>query len=180
MTTYIALLRGVNVSGQKMIKMEELKRVLLSLKFKNLKTYIQSGNIIFETEKTDPLFLEKQIGEKILTHFGFPVPVVIRSRQELENIFMNNPFLLKRNEPADKLHVTFLPGQPDQDLVKKIEGYQFLPDEFVISGKEVYLFCPGGYGRSKLSNQFIESKLKMTVTTRNWKTVETLLNMSAA
>jgi uncharacterized protein (DUF1697 family) len=180
MTTYIALLRGINVSGHRMINMEELKKVLASLNFKNLRTYIQSGNIIFETEKTDPLFLEKQIGEKILNHFGFLVPVIIRSREEMEKIFMNNPFILKRNEPAGKLHVTFLPVKPDLDLLKKLEEYRFLPDEFVISGKEVYLFCPGGYGRTKLSNQFFESKLKITVTTRNWKTVETLLNMSAA
>jgi uncharacterized protein (DUF1697 family) len=179
METYIALLRGINVSGQKMIKMEELKSVLASLNFTNIRTYIQSGNIIFETGKTDPASLEKQIGEKILSHFGFPVPVVIRSRQDLEKIYLNNPFLGKRNEPVKKLHVTFFSGKPDPEHIRKIGGNLFLPDEFIVSGNEVYLLCPNGYGRTKLTNQFLETKLKFTATTRNWSTVETLLNMSA-
>jgi uncharacterized protein (DUF1697 family) len=178
METYVALLRGINVSGHRMIKMEELKNVLSELNFTNIRTYIQSGNIIFETPKTDSNYLEKQIGEKILKHFGFSVPVIIRSRPEMETIHKNNPFLGKRSEPADKLHVTFLPEQPDPDNLKKIEDGSYLPDEFSVSGREVYLFCPGGYGNTKLSNQFFENKLKLTATTRNWKTIETLLLMS--
>jgi uncharacterized protein (DUF1697 family) len=177
MTTYIALLRGINVSGQKMIKMEELKRSITLLKFDNIRIYIQSGNIIFETVKTDPQFLEKQIGEKILKDFGFPVPVLVISKQDLENIYKNNPFLMKRNEPVDKLHVTFLAAEPDPVLWKKVEEQSFLPDEFVLSGKVVYLFCPWGYGRTKLSNRFFENKLNLTATTRNWKTIGTLLNL---
>lgn len=177
METYIALLRGINVSGHRMIKMEELKNVMSELNFTNIRTYIQSGNIIFETEKTGSAYLEKQIGETILKHYGFSVPVVIRSRPEMETIYKNNPFLGKRGEPAGKLHVTFFPERPDPENLKKIEGHQFLPDEFAISGREVYLFCPGGYGNTKLSNQFFENKLKLTATTRNWKTIETLLKI---
>jgi uncharacterized protein (DUF1697 family) len=177
METYIALLRGINVSGQKMIKMEELKKVLAELNFDSIRTYIQSGNIVFETEKTDSSHLEKKICEIIQKHFGFNVPVVIRSRPELEIIHKNNPFLGKRNEVADKLHVTFFPEEPDPDQWKKIEENSFLPDEFISSGKEVYLFCPDGYGRTKLTNQFFENKLKLTATTRNWKTIETLLKL---
>jgi uncharacterized protein (DUF1697 family) len=175
MITYIALLRGINVSGHRMIKMEELKNVLSELNFTNIRTYIQSGNIIFETEKTDSVSLEKQMGDKILSHFGFPVPVLIRTRAELENIHKNNPFLGKRSEPVDKLHVTFFPEKPDPEHLKKIEGSLFLPDEFIVSGREAYLLCPNGYGRTKLTNQFFENKLKLTATTRNWKTLETLL-----
>lgn len=178
MTTYIALLRGINVSGHRMIKMEDLKNVLGELNFTNIRTYIQSGNIIFETEKKDPAYLEKQIEEKILNHFEFQVPVVIRTRTELDIIHNNNPFLGKRSEPADKLHVTFFPEQPEKEHLKKIEGLLFLPDEFIVSGREVYLFCPNGYGRTKLTNQFFENKLKLTATTRNWKTIEMLLQMS--
>jgi uncharacterized protein (DUF1697 family) len=177
METYIALLRGINVSGQKMIKMEELKRVLGTLNFSNIRTYIQSGNIIFETDIKDSTFLEKQIFEIIFKNFGFPVQVVIRNRQELVEVYKNNPFLRNRNEPVEKLHVTFLGEKPDPVHLKKIEGSSFLPDEFVLSGSEIYLFCPNGYGRTKLTNQFFESKLKVTATTRNWKTVETMLKI---
>ena len=177
MITYTALLRGINVSGHRMIKMEELKKVLGELNYTNIRTYIQSGNIIFEAPKTGSASLEKQIAEKILRHFGFPVPVVIRSRPELDVIHKNNPFLGKRNEPIDKLHVTFFPEQPDPELVKKIEDHLFLPDEFVVSGKEIYLLCPNGYGRTKLTNLFFENKLKLTATTRNWNTIEMLIKL---
>jgi len=176
--TYIALLRGINVSGHRMIKMEELKNVLSELNFTNIRTYIQSGNIIFDSEKKDPAYLEKQIEEKILNHFEFHVPVVIRTRSELDNIHKDNPFLGKRNEPVDKLHVTFFPEHPEKEHLKKIEELLFLSDEFVVSGREAYLYCPNGYGRTKLTNQFFENKLKLTATTRNWKTIETLLLMS--
>jgi uncharacterized protein (DUF1697 family) len=177
METYIALLRGINVSGQKMIKMEELKKVLAALKFFSIRTYIQSGNIIFETERTESAYLGKQISEKILKHFGFPVPVIIRTRPEFEIIYKNNPFLVIRNESIDNLYVTFFPEEPDKDHVKKIEEYMFLPDEFVVSGREVYLYCPNGYGRTKLSNLFFENKVKLAATTRNWKTIEMLLKI---
>jgi uncharacterized protein (DUF1697 family) len=175
METYIALLRGINVSGHRMIKMEELKNVLNELNFTNIRTYIQSGNIIFESEKTDPAELAKMIAEKISENFRFEVPVVIRTLADMEKISNNNPFLGERNEPIDKLHVTFFPEEPEKEHLKKIEGLLFLPDEFIVSGREVYLFCPNGYGRTKLTNQFFENKLKLTATTRNWKTIETLL-----
>jgi uncharacterized protein (DUF1697 family) len=178
MKTYIALLRGINVSGHRMIKMDELKKILGELNYTNIRTYIQSGNIIFESENKEPASLEKQIEEKILNHFDFQVPVAIRTRSELDNIYNNNPFLGKRSEPTDKLHVTFFPEQPDKEQLNKIEGLLFLPDEFIASGREVYLLCPNGYGQTKLTNQFFENKLKLTATTRNWKTIETLLQMS--
>lgn len=177
METFIALLRGINVSGQKMIRMEELKQSLASLNFRNIRTYIQSGNIVFETEKTGSHNLEKQIGEKILDHFGFHVPVVIRTRKELEIVHSNNPFLGERNEPVEKLHVTFIAAETGADVLNKLERDLFLPDEYFILGREVYLFCPNGYGRTKLTNQYFESKLKTTATTRNWKTIETLVRM---
>ena len=178
METYIALLRGINVSGQKMIKMEELKRMLASLNFNNVRTYIQSGNITFNCAKSDPAELANMIAEKILEHFRFEVPVLIRTLADMGKISNNNPFLEKRNAPIEKLLVTFFPEEPDPVHWNKIEKDSYLPDEFVVSGREVYLYCPNGYGRTKLTNSFFESKLKLTATTRNWKTLETLLKMS--
>jgi uncharacterized protein (DUF1697 family) len=161
-----------------MIKMEELKQAISSLNFNNVRTYIQSGNIVFETKSTDPAYLEKELRDKILERFGFHVPVVIRSKEELEAISENNPFLINRNEPVDKLHVTFFPEEPNPVQLNKIEKNSFLPDEFIVSGREVYLYCPDGYGRTKLTNLFFENKLKLTATTRNWKTIGTLMQMS--
>jgi uncharacterized protein (DUF1697 family) len=175
METYIALLRGINVSGQKMIKMGDLIKALEELNFSNIRTYIQSGNIIFQSDKTDPSQLAVKISGKISDHFRFEVPVVIRTLAELEQVSENNPFLLSRNEDVNKFHVTFLAEGPDPVDLKKIEENSFLPDEFIISGKEVYLFCPNGYGRTKLTNTFFENKLKSTATTRNWKTIRQLL-----
>ena len=177
METYIALLRGINVSGQKMIRMEELKRVLGELDMKRITTFIQSGNILFESRKNDPAGLAADIGGKILEHFGFVVPVVIRTINELREISQNNPFLPDVHKDTEKMHVTFLSGKPDKVLENKIKEFQFLPEEFVLNQKEVYLYCPEGYGRTKLNNQFFENKLKVTATTRNWKTVGTLVTL---
>jgi uncharacterized protein (DUF1697 family) len=177
METYIALLRGINVSGQKMIKMEELKNVLGELGFTGITTYIQSGNILFKCVTGDPDSLAAAIADKILQRFGFAVPVVIRTLAELDCISRNNPFVRGGNIDTGKMHVTFLSEKPGAENESKTGEYKFSPDEFAVKGKEVYLYCPDGYGRTKLTNQFFESKLKVTATTRNWNTVLTLVNM---
>ncbi len=179
MNTYIALLRGINVSGHKMIKMDDLKLVLGELNFTGLKTYIQSGNILFDSENKEPADLAADIAGKIFQRYGFEVPVVIRTMAELEYIRKSNPFRNKGNEDTDKMHVTFLSEKPDTVRENQIMEHRFLPDEFVIMGKEVYLYCPDGYGRTKLTNQFFESRLKVVATTRNWKTVEKLVTLGA-
>jgi uncharacterized protein (DUF1697 family) len=174
METYFAFLRGINVSGQKMIKMEDLTKALKELHFRNIRTYIQSGNIIFEHDQTDLLLLAEKIAGKISEHFGFEVPVVIRTFTELDDLSKKNPFFLMGNKDLSRLHVTMLAEVPDPDKVIKIEKGPYLPDEFFFSGKEVYLYCPNGYGRTKLTNTFFENKLKTTATTRNWKTIQAL------
>jgi len=174
METYFAFLRGINVSGQKMIKMEDLAKTLTELHFSNIRTYIQSGNIIFQHDKTELLLLAEKIAGKISEHFGFEVPVVIRTFAELDDLSKKNPFLLMGNKDVSKLHVTLLAEEPDPEKVIKIGKEPYLPDEFLVSGKEVYLFCPNGYGRTKLTNTFFENKLKTTATTRNWKTIQAL------
>ena len=179
MVIYIALLRGINVSGHNMIKMDELKRVLEELGFTGIRTYIQSGNIIFGSEVDDPADLAARVAGKILTRFGFVVPVVILTIDEMKLVSLNNPFILNGNGNSDRMHVTFLSETPDRTKETKILEYNFPPDEFVIKGKEVYLYCPDGYGNTKLNNQFFESKLKVTTTTRNWKTVETLVALGS-
>lgn len=174
MKTYISLLRRINVSGQKKVKMKDLIDSLEGLNYKNIRTYIQSGNIVFETEKTDHIILADRIKETILRDFGFQVAVIIRSAKKFVNVSMNNPFITERNEKLNKLYVTFLTVEPDQAAIKHIKTFQSEPDEFILSGKEIYLYCPKGYGKTRLSNNFFEKKLNVTATTRNWNTVITL------
>jgi uncharacterized protein (DUF1697 family) len=176
--TYLALLRGINVGGQKMISMDELKMVLGELGLTRIRTYIQSGNLIFESDNNDTVDLAAGIAGKILERFGFTVPVIIRTMEELENICRNNPLLAENQKNADKMHVTFLSEKPGRANENSLKEKNFLPDEFVVTGKEVYLYCPNGYGRTKLTNQFFESKLKVTATTRNWRTVGEVLRMN--
>ena len=171
MQTYIAILRGINVSGHKLIKMDALKQLFEELNFKNSRTYIQSGNVIFESKKVDTKSLETKIEKQILKTFGFEVPVLVKEKEELKNVLDQNPFLTKRKEDPTKLHVTFLSTVAEQGYIDMLLQGEYQKDEFIISDKCVYLFCPDGYGNTKLSNTFFENKLKVKATTRNWKTV---------
>jgi uncharacterized protein (DUF1697 family) len=176
METYIALLRGINVSGQKMIKMTDLTTLLSEINLYNIRTYIQSGNLVFEYPETDQKELAGLIEQQILHHYKFDVPVVIRHQSDLMQIQECNPFL-KRNENIEKLHVTFLDDEPPADLIEKAKETAGSSDEFEVIGREVFVFCPDGYGNTKLNNTFFEKKFKTKATTRNWKTVVKLGGM---
>jgi uncharacterized protein (DUF1697 family) len=171
METYISLLRGINVGGKKPIKMKLLKGVFENIGFKNVRTYIQSGNVIFQSKETKNKKLEMIISEGLFKSFGFEVPLVILKKNELEIISENNIFILNRNEDISKLAVTFLSSEPDNQIIKSIEKNKFLPDEFFFAVKWIYLFCPNGFGSTKLNNSFFENKCKVIATTRNWKTI---------
>jgi uncharacterized protein (DUF1697 family) len=176
MNVFLSMLRGINVGGKK-VPMVELREVYEVMKLKKVRTYIQSGNVIFEAKESDALKLEKQLKKKISAHFGFDVPVVIRTQKEIEVVLKNNPFLKEKNIQEDRLYVTFLADIPEKDLLGKIIVQDGTTDRFIILGKEAYLYCPGGYGETKLSNNFFEKKLKVSATTRNWRTTNELLKM---
>ncbi len=178
METYISILRGINVSGQKKIKMADLKSLYENMGFQDVQTYIQSGNVIFKTNITKKNEIRQKIQLKIKEHYNFSVPVLILNIGELNAVFLNNPFLNKRKEDISKLHVTFLDEKPKVELVREIENLQSASDEFIVSEKTIYVFCPNGYGRTKLNNTFFEKKLKTTATTRNWKTICKLVELS--
>ena len=170
MQTYIAILRGINVSGQKIIKMAELRDHLGSLGFSNLATYIQSGNIVFQSAMLDNHVLEDKIHQKIKANYGFDVPVFVRSQEEWQYMVEQNPFLTRKGIELNKLHVTILGVSPTSKSVEGIDATAYLPDEYVVSGPTVYVYCPNGYGKTKLNNTFFEKKLNTPATTRNWKT----------
>lgn len=179
MQTFISVLRGINVSGHRKINMADLKALYQNLGYEDAVTYIQSGNVIFRTKDKNEAKISEAIETAINKQYQFDVPVIIRTAQEMKAIASANPFI-KGNSAIDqaKLHVTFLGEKPDEELLKKIRQYNYAPDEFIISGREVYLYCPGGYGNTKLSNQFFENKLKVKATTRNWKTINKLIDLA--
>ncbi|MDQ6813715.1 MAG: DUF1697 domain-containing protein [Bacteroidota bacterium] len=179
MNTYISILRGINVSGHRKIAMSDLKDLYEDLQFKAVTTYIQSGNVIFKAaESAAKGDLPKKIEKAILEAYGFEVPVIIRTIAEIEQIIAKNPFLPDSNTDLEKLHITFLSAMPDEEKLKSIATVDFSPDKFIINNREVFLYIPGGYGNTKLSNNFFEGKMKVTATTRNWKTVNKLLELA--
>ncbi|MFZ4799296.1 MAG: DUF1697 domain-containing protein [Bacteroidia bacterium] len=178
MQTFICLLRGINVSGKNLIKMDALKQLFLNLGHQNVVTYIQSGNVIFTSKSTDVLKLQSEIHDKINEDFDLNIPILIIPKQELESALANNIFVNNRSEDITKLHITFMSQLPLAiDKAKILEG-NYGEDEFVIIDKCIYLFCPNGYGNTKLTNTFFEKKLKVSCTTRNWKTTNELLRLA--
>ena len=179
MTTYISILRGINVSGQKKIRMEDLKALYETLSFRDVTTYIQSGNIIFTTSINIKISaIAEKIEQAIEGKYHFHVPVIIRTTDEMHQVLSSNPFLNEEGINREKLHVTFLEELPQSTKVIAIKESDFSPDRFRIIGKEVYLYCPGGYGNTKLSNTFFEKKLHVKATTRNWKSVGKLVELT--
>ncbi len=177
MDTYIAILRGINVSGHKKIKMEELRKHLEALNFKQVQTYIQSGNIIFQTVKTEVNQLSIAINDKILKEYGFEVPTIVRNVAYFDKISKNNPFLKNPDINLERLYVTFLAEAPSENLKNEVSKITYPGEQFIISGDAIYLFCSIGYGEAKLNNNFFEKKLRVSATSRNWNTVLKLTEM---
>ncbi|MDW3036591.1 MULTISPECIES: DUF1697 domain-containing protein [Bacillus cereus group] len=171
MTIYISLLRGINVGGHKIIKMADLKQTFESIGLKQVKTYIQSGNIVFESEK-DIDFLKKRIQSEIKNVFGFDVPVMLRKHEEFINIIKRCPYEVDSLRKGESIHVAFLANElseleKDQLLMQKNET-----EDCYIHEEVVYLFFKNSIRNSKLMNQF--QKLHTPATVRNWRTVNKL------
>lgn len=175
MQTIISILRGINLGSHNKIPMPELKALYEKAGFKNVTTYIQSGNVMFSADKEKIETLPDKIQEFIFKKYKFQVPVIVRTLDEMQALVKANPMV--KDKDIEKLHVTFLSDIPQKEHLEKIKTYKYPPDEYTIIGKEIYVFCPNGYGNTKLSNNFFESKLKVTATTRNWRTVNELLRM---
>jgi len=177
MPRYVSILRGINVSGKNKIKMNELADLYRSLKFSAVETYIQSGNVVFDASAGSNLKIASMIEKGITQAFGLEVPVIVRSKPEFRKIVAGNPFLSRAGIDHDFLHVTFLGSKPRREAVANFSPAGLGKDDFMLGASEVYLYCPGGYGKTRLSNTFLEKQLDVTATTRNWKTVNTLSEM---
>jgi uncharacterized protein (DUF1697 family) len=176
---WVALLRGVNVGG-KVAKMEAVRASFEGLGFKNVSTYVQSGNVLFEAPSGTEAALAKKIAPRLQKDVGFPIAVLVRSAAELARVAAHNPFLKEKGIDVSKLHVTFLHGDPPAAGLQKMAALDAGSDRFVARGTTIYLHCPDGYGSSKLVNNAFERALKVGATTRNWKTVTTLAGLLAA
>jgi uncharacterized protein (DUF1697 family) len=178
--TYIALLRGINVTGYKVILMNDLKILFEKMNFEEVKTYIQSGNIVFKTsESLTDSELVQRIQQSVTGKYNFFVPAIVRSREELEKILAGNPFLKEKDINTDWLYATFLSESPRQSDREAISKYDLSPERFYLIRNEAYLYCPKGYGNTKISNLFFENRLKVNATTRNWKTVIKLVDLAS-
>ena len=180
MQTYVAMLRGINVGRAKLVKMERLRALFEALGFDSVRTYVQSGNVVFESEQKSTRELTKKIEEKIQRDFGFAVPVLLKTAKEMEQIVSNNPLVKKKGIDVSKLHITFLSDAPPKTAGKVLEPLATSRERVRVLNREIYLYCPDGYGNSKLTNTTIEKKLSVVATTRNWRTVNALLEMAKA
>jgi len=176
---YISLLRGINVSGQKKIKMSDLESLYEKLGYQDVVTYIQSGNVIFNSDIKDRSKIIQNIENGITKKYKFHVPVTLRTRREISDIIKKCPFgSVDLALEGTKVLVTFLSAKPLKEKLALIKKYVAASEKIILMAKEIYLHCPNGYGKSKLSNAFLENKLGVVATTRNWKSVHKLYDLS--
>jgi uncharacterized protein (DUF1697 family) len=177
MTRFVAMLRGVNVGGRATVSMADLRRVVAGLGYDDVQTYIQSGNVLFSTGAPATAVvstIEQGLGEEL----GREIAVVLRTHAQLAAVVARNPLAGGGRDPS-RLHVTFLATAPARPRVAALDEGAFLPDEFRVVGREVYVHCPGGYGRTTITNTYFERALGVVATTRSLKTVTELVRRSA-
>lgn len=170
-TTYLALLRGVNVSGQNSIRMPALRDSFSRLGFRDVQTYLQSGNIVFRSDGSHEATLAARIQARIAQDFGHDVPVLVLSAKSLAHIADSNPLWPSTGADASLFHCTFLFQPVTQDAFQALPLPAAAGESAVLLGSAVLLHCPHGYGKTKLNNSYFERALKVPATTRNWRTV---------
>jgi uncharacterized protein (DUF1697 family) len=176
--SYVALLRAVNVSGQNKVAMADLRAHLSGAGYQDVITYVQSGNVVLRAPATPESKLVADLERQIRKGFGLTVTVLVRTADQLRQIRAADPFV-KRGAETRSLYVTVLATKPTAAQVKELASKTVGPDEAIVRGREIYLHCPGGYGRTKLNNSFFERQLGTRATTRNWNTVTKLLELAS-
>ena len=177
---YISILRGINVGGKRKILMKDLKELYQNLGFLYVKTYIQSGNVIFEKDDLNKKEISKKLEKAVFENYNFEVPVIIRTIEELQRIQSLNPFIKLEEDKnlIDNLYLTFLKETPTTEDIKEAKQIELkTADRFEIIENNIFIFCEGKYHTSKLTNNFFEKKLKTKATTRNWKTIQKLVEL---
>ena len=180
--TYVALVRGINVGGNKQVRMADLRRWLEQIGLQQVRTYVQSGNAVFESRqagKAPAAAIAKEIEKKIEKQAGFAVRVIVRSAEELKKVLSRNTFLRRAGIDAARLHVTFLAGKSTVETRATLAAIAGGGDEMEAGESEIFLHCPNGYGSSKLTNNRLEKAAGVAATTRNWRTVNALCELCA-
>ena len=177
--TYVALLRGINVGGNNMLRMKDLAALCGDCGCADVRTYIQSGNVVFACKPAAADKLAAQLSTRIAGDFGLKVPVILRSAAALARVAEANPFLAA-GQDVERQYVMFLADAPAKAAVAALDPQRSPPDEFAVVGGEIFLHLPNGAGRSKLTSAYFDSKLKTISTARNWRTLLTLIEMTRA
>jgi uncharacterized protein (DUF1697 family) len=177
MPVYVSLLCGINLGGHKTIKMDQLRASLEALGFDQVKTYIQSGNVVFKAPKTSPAGLSKKIEAKIKTDYGHSVSVIVRTADEIKQVVTNNPFLQDKKIDTEKLHVMFLSKAPETSAIEKVAALASPPQHLRCIGQELYLYLPNGVAESFVMKKPIDRLLGVITTMRNWRTMSTIHQM---
>ena len=174
--TYVALLRGINVGGKNILPMKDLAAMFVAAGCRDVRTFIQSGNVVFSASAASAQKVPEQITKAINKRFGYQIPVIIRTSEELAAVIRDNPFL-KTGAEEKLLYIAFLADLPDAKAVAGLDPDRSPPDVFHVRGREIHLHLLNGAARSKLTNAYFDSKLKTISTARNWATVQKLLAM---
>ncbi|MGH2667067.1 DUF1697 domain-containing protein [Flavobacterium sp.] len=177
MYTHLALLRGINVSGHNMIKMDALKSALENIGFRNVVTYIQSGNVFVDSEEENGPSVGFQIRQEIFKAFGHEVPVIVIGKEDLEACLKNCLYIKEPEADTKKVYTAFISKELDAGAMNDLKISQFKPDEASIDGSRIYIKYAVGAGKTRLDQKYIEKKLNVTATIRNWNTVTNLLSM---
>jgi uncharacterized protein (DUF1697 family) len=178
MGTYVALLRGVNVGGRAQVSMRDLRAAFEALGHDDVSTYIQSGNVIFRGRSRSAARVRTELEQSIADEFGLAVTVILRTSAELAALVNRNPFVRPGPDVTRQLHVAVLADRPSRRAVGQLDPNRSPPDQFVVIDREVYLRCPNGIGRSKLTNDYFERRLDTRATIRNWRTVTQLRRLA--
>jgi uncharacterized protein (DUF1697 family) len=173
---FLALLRGINVGGKNKLAMKDLAETFAAAGCGDVRTFIQSGNVLFTASPALAARLPAAISSQIAERFGIRTSLVVRTAAELADVVASNPFL-KQGAAEETLHVLFLESSPAPERIATLDPGRSPPDAFVVRGREVFLQLPGGVARSKLTNAYFDSRLATMGTARNWRTVTKLLEM---
>ena len=174
--SYVALLRGINVGGKNRLPMKDLARIFDESGCSNVRTYIQSGNVLFDVDTPLAGLIPGRVSQLIAERFGLKIPVLLRTADELREVIGANPFV-GAGAAENALHVLFLDDRPEPWRVGSLDPDRSRPDAFVVRGREVYLWLPNSAARTKLTNDYVDAKLATTSTGRNWRTVVSLYEL---
>ena len=177
MTTFVALLRGINLGSRNKIRMADLRELVEGLGHENVRTHILSGNVLFESRRRDAGRLERELEKSIKKRFGFDVAVLVRTREELEEVVKGNPLPHATAEGA-RLFVLFLDRNPPKERLDEVDPKAFEPEEFAVGDRVIYAWYKQGLQGSKLAGALSDKRLGVTTTNRNWNTVTKLVELA--